>query len=65
MYCNIIEKLSEFGDEIKRLEEALQHSRDSTEERERQLRTEMEAKVGALLVLYTLQHDLRVSKEKH
>lgn len=54
LFLYSIDKLSESADEIKRLEDALQQSRDSLEDRERQLKREIEQKVNA----YSLGHTL-------
>ena len=42
----ILEKLTEYGDEIKRLEDSVQQSRESGDDREKSLKREIEMKVG-------------------
>jgi hypothetical protein len=42
-----IEKLTDCEDEIKRLEDNLQQSRDHSDEREKQFRHELESKVSS------------------
>ena len=41
-----LEKLTEYGDEIKRLEDSVQQSRESGDDREKSLKREIEMKVG-------------------
>ena len=51
---NILEKLTQYGDEIKRLEDALQQSRESSDEKERLLKREAELKVFQRTILKIL-----------
>ena len=50
----ILEKLTEYGDEIKRLEETLQQTRNSNEERERQLKRDLEMKVWIMICRHSI-----------
>ncbi|XP_052280653.1 coiled-coil domain-containing protein 171-like isoform X2 [Dreissena polymorpha] len=58
------QKLSEYGDEIKRLEESLHHARESAEERERQLKREIELKDAELFKGSNEQEQWKAENEK-
>ena len=48
VFLSLSEKLTEYGDEIKRLEDAVQQSRESGDEREKLMKREIELKVRGL-----------------